>query len=441
MNAISLIILVVLLVFVIGARRNLALAALIIGALFLTQGHALQIGGANLFPIRILIYACFLRVLLRGELDLSRMTSLDWRLAILYAFPALVVMSRPEESIPLQVAKLSDAAFGYLAFRGLIKTPDDLRWFLRALAVLLVPYVMLLAVESATQRNLFAIVGGNTTAWLRESTVRCFGSFRHPSLLGSLGATFFPVFVALALNRAQRVYGVMGAGLCLGVVFFSNSGGPLSALMVGVIGWLLWPMRARMRTFRFGLLSAFILLALVMKAPIYYLPSKLSVFTGGTGWHRSYLMDKAFENVGQWWFLGMPVQETVGWLPYSLAATGGSDITNQYLSFGLGGGFIAIVLFILFLQKCYSHLGRALWLVRKDENKHEEKLMWGLGVMLTVHVFNWFGITYFDQFEAIWLLQAASIASLSLFWMGKAVVREEASVPNPPFGQAQKVPV
>ena len=40
-------------------------------------------------------------------------------------------------------------------------------------------------------------------------------------------------------------------------------------------------------------------------------------------------------------------------------------------------------------------------------------MLWGMGVMLTTHVTNFFGISYFDQSFFFWSLQLALISTLS----------------------------
>jgi hypothetical protein len=93
----------------------------------------------------------------------------------------------------------------------------------------------------------------------------------------------------------------------------------------------------------------------------------------------------------------------------------GADITNQFISFGLNAGVGAVGLLILLLVLAYSALGRALGSVRSHfhESSDTEYLLWGLGVMLAVHIINWFGITYFDQFYVIWFMQLAMISSVT----------------------------
>ena len=54
-------------------------------------------------------------------------------------------------------------------------------------------------------------------------------------------------------------------------------------------------------------------------------------------------------------------------------------------------------MFIVLLTRAYSALGRALAMVRSasSETSEIEFLLWGLGVMLLVHIVNWLGIIYF----------------------------------------------
>ncbi|HAB19437.1 MAG TPA: hypothetical protein DCE44_23775 [Verrucomicrobiales bacterium] len=391
---------------------------MVIGTLYLSQGSAVQFAGFNFQPTRILGYLCLIRVLVRGELSFARLHRIDRILLVLYIYTTLILLIRPDENRALRLAKLMDVLSVYLSFRALIRSPDEWRWFLKIFALLLVPYVMILAVESSTRRNLFGWVGALDKIWMRGTKIRCLGSFRHPSLLGSVGACFFPMFVALARERSNRMRGILGAVLCVMIVGFSNSGGPLSVFMVSVAGWAMWPMRTKMQLFRRGLVAFLAVLAMVMKAPIWYLLARLSAVTGGTGWHRSYLIDVAIRNIDRWWLVGLPLSETSTWFPYVIAATGGADITNQFIAFGLQGGLLAIILFFILLYFAFSDLGRALAKVRNSYRlAGEEGLLWALGVALAAHISNWLGITYFDQFNVLWLLHLAALVSICEYFM------------------------
>jgi hypothetical protein len=194
-----------------------------------------------------------------------------------------------------------------------------------------------------------------------------------------------------------------------------------------------------------------VLVALVMKAPIWYIFDRASGITGGDGWTRSYLIDMAYQHLGQWWLAGMPIKDTSGWFPFILAATGGADITNQYIGFGIVAGLGAIALFILLLTRAFSNLGKALAIVRSSsmETSEIEFLLWGLGVMLTVHIINWFGISYFDQMFAVWFMQLAAISTLTeacrdqpAAGVEEAIGGSEIEAPQPTagFGQSEASP-
>lgn len=389
---------------------------MVVGVLYLTFGAGLNFGGFNWQPTRLLGYCCFLRVVARRELSSVQFTGPDKAFLVLYVSTTLILIIRAGESAPLWCAKLLDVVLAYAAFRALIRTPGEFRWFLGILALLFVPYVAILVIERIAQKNLFSLVGAGSEIWIRDAKVRCYGSFNHPSLLGSLGACFLPLYLGLAWDRALRNRAILGAVLCVAIVALSNSGGPISAVAVALIGWFVWPLRTKMRTFRRVLAILLVALATVMEAPVWYLPAKISAITGGAGWHRSYLLEVAFNHLDQWWLAGIRDEDTAAWFPYTLVTTGGTDITNQFLLFGIQAGLAAILLFIFLIYRAFSEVGRALASVRQTPGRQrEEPLLWGLGVALATHVANWFGISYFDQFNVLWLLTLAALVSMSEF--------------------------
>jgi len=416
MNPIGALILLAVILVVFGAPRRFALLGVLAGALFLTQGQSIDIGGFNIFAMRFVEMAAFARVVSRRELADVHINRVDRMLLVLYLYTTAVFLLRSSVDFAFQIGMAVDAILLYFSFRGLIKNFDDVHQFSRDFVFLLAPFAFLLLIESFTSQNPFAFMGGVSFGdWTREGRVRCFGSFRNPSLLGTLGATFAPLYFGLWLNKVDRKIATVGGLICLFIVWASNSGGPLNCLVFGVFGWMAWPMRRKMRTVRWGLVLAIIALALVMKSPIWYLPARVSAITGGTGWHRSYLMDMAAQHVSQWGLAGMPIKETGPWFPYQLTATGGADITNQYLSFGIAGGLLAMTFLILLVSRAFSTIGQAMLAIRQQSTAgcDQEFLVWGLGAVLTAHAGNWIGISYFDQTIAIWLFHLAAISNLT----------------------------
>jgi hypothetical protein len=433
MNAVGVAILLIVVWVVFAASRRWALIGMLAGVLYLTQGQQLQVLGVNLFAIRFVELAGFIRVMVRREFSFSGLNRIDRGLLLLYGYTTLVFLLRSSEGVLNHIGTAVDAFLCYFTFRGLVGDISDLRWFLCAFLILLGPYVVLLLVERLARNNLFSAMGGiEYGTWERGGRLRCQGSFRHASLLGTLGASFLPLYIAMAASRLHRRLAIVGVGLCLAIVWASNSGGPASCVAVGILGWLMWRFRTQMRLFRWGLVAMIAALALVMKAPVWYLLARASSVTGGGGYHRAYLIGAAFKNLDQWGLAGMPLQDTSSWFPYTLSATGGSDITNQFLAFGIAAGLGATALFIAVLVRAFKHLGKAMWMIRSsDADFHDsEPLLWGLGVMLVVHITNWLGIAYFDQIYVIGFMQLAVIATVSEYVLNTAEI-ETASNTEP----------
>jgi hypothetical protein len=418
-NAIGIVTLSILLVLVMCAPARWAMLAIVAGALYMTLGQVIAVAGISVYPMRILTLAASVRLIVRREYLCITLNKVDAALLLVFVYRTIVFLLNGNGSAVTALGLLIDTGLSYFACRGLVRSVEDLVWLLRALALLLVPYVLLLYLEYSSSFGAFAAIGGETVHSYRNGMPRCTGSFSHATILGTFGASFMPLFIALSLQKDNRVYGVGGFLLCLGIVFFSNSGGPLMCAALAVAGWLLWGMRRRMHIVRRALLVAGIFVALAMKAPIWYLPAKISSLTGGDGWHRSYLMEVAFHAFDQWWLAGMPLVETRSWFPYTVV-TGGADLINYYLDFGIAAGVVAIGLFCFMLVRAYRAVGDAFDQLRANSTGPTlpEMLLWAMGVILTMHIFNWFALVYFDQFHTIFLLQLALLSTVSGLYCG-----------------------
>jgi hypothetical protein len=414
MNLIGASILLAILVVIATGTRRVALLGVMAGVLYLTQSQGLEIAGFNIFATRFVEVTAFARVVARREFVFRNLTPIDRGIVWLYVFTTVVFLIRSSVDFAYQIGVSVDALLLYFALRGLINSFDAFKQLLGDFVILLVPFTLLVIVESVTMNNPFALLGATSAGdWVREGRVRCYGSFRHPSLLGTLGATLVPLYLGLWFTRSRRLVAASGIFQGLIIVWASNSGGPLNCLFFGILAWLVWPFRQRMRLVRWGIVAGIVALALIMKAPIWYIPARVSAFTGGTGWHRSYLMDMAAQHFGQWGLAGMAIRETGAWFPYQLTATGGADITNQFLSFGISAGTGAIALLIVILVRSYRSVGD--FMRQLDYTGHDAYLAWGLGAVLTAHVGNWIGISYFDQTLAIWFAHLCAISSLSIY--------------------------
>lgn len=380
------------------------------GVFFLTQGYSVEVAGLNLFPIRFLEAAAFARVLVRRELAFSRLNSIDWTLITLYNYAAVVSILRSAHMTGHQFAGAVDPTLCYLALRGLLHDLDDLRWLLKGLVPLLIPFAALVLIERFTGHSSFVLVGAAPELYFRKGIPRCQGSFRHAILLGTVAASFLPLYVATYTAGTERVNAALGGGLCLLMVFLSNSGGPVASTAAALAGCFLWLLRDRMSTVRRSLIVMVTALVLLMEAPVWYLPFKVSQVVGGTGYHRGLLMERAWQDIGKWWIFGMDIEDTGHWMPYTHELMGGADITNQFIGFALKGGFPALLMSIALFWLAFARIGVALSSVRRDSAVTDEFLLWGLGVTMFVHAVSWLGVAYFDQSWVIWLTHFAALS-------------------------------
>ncbi len=414
MNVIGILTLAIILVLLMGAPARWAVLAIFAGALYMTLGQVVEVLGVSVYPMRIIILVASMRILIRREYLSIKFNKVDTALVMAFGFRAIVYVLSGNGPAIAAFGLMIDTILSYFACRGLLRSVEDLVWLLRALVLLLVPYVFLLYLDFLSIFNGFALIGGEYVHSLRDGLPRCTGSFRHATILGTFGASFIPLYIALIQKAANRAYGICGLLLCLAIVFFSNSGGPLTCAVFAIVGGMLWGMRNKMHVVRRILVFSIIFIALVMKAPIWYLPAKISSLTGGDGWHRSYLLEVAFAHFDQWWLAGMPIIETSGWFPYTVV-TGGADLINYYLDFGIAAGVFSIGLFCFMLVRAFISVGMAFDFLRISfsEPTMPEMFLWALGVILTLHIINWFGLVYFDQFYTIFLMQFAILSTLA----------------------------
>jgi hypothetical protein len=270
--------------------------------------------------------------------------------------------------------------------------------------------------EGITGHNLFSAVGiVPEFSTLREGRVRCQGSFAHPILAGTFGATVMPLILILWWYKGYKkvwcIIGLIGASV---ITFFASSSGAFMTFILELIAFNLWYIKERMHWVRRGLVVGIIGLVIVMKAPIWYVFSKLSDTMGGTGWHRAYLLDQAFgKYFHEWWLLG--AKYTRHWMPtgvfYSEEQT---DITNQFLWEGVNGGLFTMALFIAIIVCCFKTIG---WVLRYNvsSNCFLGKVVWTFGVVLFGHIMSFMSISYFDQIIVYWEMTIGTIAAISTF--------------------------
>lgn len=388
--------------------RRYALLPIIIITCFMTLGQVVIVGGLHFTMMRILVLFGWIRLISRRELRPLRLNAID-KAVLAWTLVAILAHSLLWQSSDALVNRLG---FGYnvvgmyFLFRFLVRDLDDIKRVFAMTAVVIVPLAAAMLFERISDRNLFAIFGGvRPTTELRGGTLRCQGPFGHPILAGTFGATLLPFFVALWWQGRKYKWlalaGIVSSSIIVGT---SGSSGPLMAYMTSCLGLTLWYFRRYMRLIRWGSLLGFIGLALVMKAPVWYLIQRVNIFSGSTGDHRALLIDQFVHHFSEWWLLG--VKSTIGWADENMW-----DITNQYIWEAVNGGLLTMILFIAIIVLCFRAVGITVRRLPSDSVGADRRIVWSLGVALFAHTASYMSISYFDQNVVNWYLLLAMIST------------------------------
>ncbi len=408
--------LVILGLLILALPRRMAFLPFIIAACYMTLGQMVIISGLHFDPIRILLIFGWVRLLIRGELKAFDFTIID-KLIIAFVTASVItatILTPTMDTLTNRMGYAYNTILTFFLFRFLIRDLDEIIFMLKITAIVILPLALSMIIEKSTQRNIFSVFGGVPEITIvREGQLRCQGPFRHPILAGTFGATLFPLFFAL-WNRHTKGRTVAYIGIISSTIItvMSASSGPLIAYLTALIGLFCWPLRNKMRFVRWALLAGIAMLAIVMKAPIWYLIGRLSFITGGTGWHRSDLIDQAIKHFDEWWLFG--TKYTAHWsigsclLPFPWDPDR-VDITNQFILIGVDGGILPLLLFILIIAYCFQGLGRTRRILA-DQSSYKQFIPWTLGIALLAHTASFFSVAYFDQMKLMWVLLLAVIA-------------------------------
>ncbi|MBD3244251.1 MAG: hypothetical protein GF331_26905 [Chitinivibrionales bacterium] len=391
-------------------------------ACYIPLAQTIMVGPLDFGAVRILISVGWLRLLLRKEVDGFEVNRLDVAI-LLYALSATLTHTILVGTVGALVNRLGlvyNALGLYFLFRLSVRTHDEIAFTIRSLIPLIVPLAAGMLVEYATGRNLFSVFGGvGDVSAIRYGRVRCQGPFAHPILAGTVGASVLPLIVSQLWHSTQaRRAAWIGVAACACIVITSGSSGALLTLLGAAVGLSFWWFRPYLRAARWGLVLGVIALAVVMKAPVWFVIARISSLTGGTGWHRSYLIDRAVHYFDEWWALGTTY--TAHWMPNALPSNPDmADITNNYIYEGVNGGLLSMLLFIFILVRGFQAVGIGMRNAAQCPFAHHV-LIWSLGASLLAHAMAMMSVAYFDQIVVFWYLLLAMVANACLSRLGLA---------------------
>jgi hypothetical protein len=355
-----------------------------------------------------------IRVVLRGEQAGFRLNRVD---KLFIAWALVEVLCAAMRGIQGQYLGFAyDALGAYFLVRILVKEPEDVLSPLRFLCMVSLVVAGVMCYEAATHNNPFGVMGGVPMVdELREGKARAQGPFTHPISAGVFGASLFPLAIGLWLqgggNRRAAVAGVIG---CIAIVITSVSSGALMTIMVACIGLCLWRARQRMRLIRRCIVVALIALAVVMKAPVWYVIARVSNVAGGSGWYRSWLIDVCISNFDKWWLAGD--SHTLDWAPQVHGTLGDPtnlDLVNYYVTQCALGGIWMLALFIAILTCCFQTVGRLVG--SGEESALNPVFVWSLGVGLAAYCTTFLSSSTSTQSGVSWHWLLAVVAGLPVY--------------------------
>jgi hypothetical protein len=362
--------------------------------------------------LRVLIIFGWIRIFFRKEFNSLKLVDID-KVFICWVVSSVIVYFLLYQSASALINRLGHAydALGlYFLIRSVLSEVDGRR-IIKVIAIIVMPLSIAMIWESCTQLNPLYFFGGVPQfSELRNGSVRCQGSFSHPILAGTFGATTLPLCLSLWWDeRKGKIFSILGIVGCTIITVASQSSGPVSTYILAILAWCFWVFRKNMRIVRWVLFGLSTIIHLMMNAPVWYLYARLAGVIGGSGWHRSELIDQTIRHFDEWWLIG--TKYTIHWMDAPNPANPDMvDITNWFVGQAVNGGLLTLILFILVIVTAFQRVGfklKSKFLIGGSE----EKFLWGLGVSLFAHVLSFTSVAYFDQIIFFWFLILVSIAS------------------------------
>ena len=405
LNPFVIITLILLCIAVLIIERKHTVLLLIFIVMFIPNAQRIVLGGIDFTMLRLLIIVAWIRFFLKNEVHCIQFITLDY-LLIVWAMSTTIIYSIQQASVSALVNRLGtsfDALGVYFFIRVSIRSIEDAVHLLRNIGILSIILACFFLFEDITKINLFGSLGGvPSVSGIWNGLSRSQGAFSHPILAGVYSAALLPYGIYFTFsNKKDKLPGILFVLSLLLIIFSTKSSTAFIGTLIALSGMLLYRFRSHMRVFRWLVFITIAGLEIVMTHHVWHLINRVSVRGGATGWHRYILIQRAFTSFDEWWLLG--TRNIDHWNIWA------NDITNHYILEGIRGGALTLLLFILLIVFAYKAVGKTMQKIKND--KENAMLIWSLGVSIAVHMFNFIGVSYFDQTIAGWYLSLALISS------------------------------
>lgn len=400
-------------VLILSLPRKYVIMPFLVAGILIPLGNQIVIGGLHFTLLRCLLAVGWVRMAwsaavtkrdpFPGPLNSLDKVLIAWALSNAVTF---TILWGAFQAFVNRLGFLYVTLGAYFLLRYLIRDRDDIIRAIATLAVICVVLTVFMVPERLTGHNSFSVLGGvREISEVRYGKFRAQGPFLHSIIAGTCVAMLLPLFVAVwSGGKGHRTLGALGLASSLLIGFASSSSTPVMTILSGTLALCFWPFRKIMRAVRWGLVLALVLLQIVMKADVWFLVARVSVVTGGSGWHRAELIDNFVRHFGDWWLVG--TRDNASWGPSMW------DTVNVYVNAGLSGGLVTFFLFIAILVSAYRKIGLARRSAEGD--RKSEWFVWALGATMFANTVAFFGISYFDQSAIIWYAFLAMISAASI---------------------------
>lgn len=433
-HPVGLAVLLALSVLVFALPRVWALAPLLILACFVPAAQRIVVFTFDFSFLRILVIAYWVRILAFQDFKGLRLAALDYAVAAWILLGSLVFIAQWSNMLAVtnRAGYIYESLGIYVTFRCLLRSWADVERTILILALISLPACVFFALEQATGRNIFAVMGGvPEITQAREGRLRAQGAFSHPIMAGC----FFAIVMVLAsgffMARRQRTLMLAGSVGAAFIVLACASSTPMLAVLSGGLAMSLAFVRPMLRSIRVGTVVMLVLLHLVMEAPVWHLIARVSAVGGSTGWHRFHLIDAAIRNFPEWAALGVRGTAHWGW--------GLRDVTNQYILEGVRGGAITLALFVTVIVLAFRAVGKAL---RSEPDRGGLFwIKWAVGASIFTHCWSFIGVSYFGQTTVSWFLSIAMAATIAQLPSKPRLAQKPKSPQANPRGKAIAAPM
>jgi hypothetical protein len=353
------------------------------------------------------------------------MRAFDW-VFLLWTFfhvvTFLLLFSFHPAAITNQLGFVWDTIGVFLVLRFFIQDQEDIDRVLRTFAVIAAVLAVCMLNEHFHMQNVFGYLGAmRLVPETRDGMVRAQAAFSHPLLAGTFGAALLPLFFLLWHNGKSKTLALVGIVASTIMTICASSSTPLLAYAAGIGALCLWPLRGHMRMIRWGLVIGLVALNFIMKAPVWFVISHISLFGSSSSDHRAYLVDAFIRHFNDWWLVGTNDAGNWGWDMW--------DTSNQYINEGEGGGLATFICFIALISISFGNIGKARKAAEGDRAR--EWSFWFLGAALFANVVGFFGVSYFDQTRVMWFTLLVMIAVATSSALGVKAASEEPVAETP----------